>query len=669
MKPSAVPFLVISCIVVLLCCLCTIILISTGWITSTFSSDVPETIEVGGETTLSKPVVIRPEESPVRVINSTLEILESTDVPMNDLVALARRYEGKDNIPIALDPVSSPLQIGAQDSFWVLDTDTEENFSINATLRYVTDHAYFWIEDGVRYRSRALRELAETFENQIYPTNRRYFGSEWTPGVDGDPHIYIIYAEGLGRSLAGYFSPSDEYHPLAHIYSNMHETFFLNADNLKLDEEYTYGVLAHEFQHMIHWYQDRNEAAWVNEGLSELASNINGYGVGGFDTLYTQDPDLQLNDWPDDPGKTAPHYGASFLFFVYFLDRFDDEAIRMLARNPENGMAGVDAVLSDLGTLEPLAQNKISADDVFLDWTLATYLKDERISDGRYSYYVYDRAIQPNDTETLDSCPTEVETRDVHQYGVDYIRIDCRGDYVLQFQGSSEVDLLPVDPYSGDFAYWSNKGDDSDMTLTKTFDFRDYAGPLTLTYWTWYDLEDDYDYVYLAVSRDGESWRILTTPSGTAEDPSGNSYGWAYNGLSGGNGNWILEKVDLSQYAGEQVEIRFEYVTDGAVNGEGFLLDDVAIPEIGYFSDLEMDGGDWEPAGFVRIHNSLPQTFRLALIENGDFTEVIYIELEPTNGVDIPIHIGGEVDDVVLVVTGTTRFTRQVANYQFQIHP
>jgi hypothetical protein len=630
---------------------------------------VPETIEVGGETTLSKPVVIRPEESPVRVINSTLEILESTDVPMNDLVALARRYEGKDNIQIALDPVSSPLQIGAQDSFWVLDTDTEENFSINATLRYVTDHAYFWIEDGVRYRSRALRELAETFENQIYPTNRRYFGSEWTPGVDGDPHIYIIYAEGLGRSLAGYFSPSDEYHPLAHKYSNMHETFMLNADNLKLDEEYTYGVLAHEFQHMIHWYQDRNEAAWVNEGLSELASNINGYGVGGFDTLYTQDPDLQLNDWPDDPGKTAPHYGASFLFFVYFLDRFGDEAIRMLARNPENGMAGVDAVLSDLGTLEPLAHKKISADDVFLDWTLATYLKDERISDGRYSYYVYDRVIQPNDTETLDSCPTEVETRDAHQYGVDYIRIDCRGDYVLQFQGSSEVDLLPVDPYSGDFAYWSNKGDDSDMTLTKTFDFRDYAGPLTLTYWTWYDLEDDYDYVYLAVSRDGESWQILTTPSGTAEDPSGNSYGWAYNGLSGGNGNWILEKVDLSQYAGEQVEIRFEYVTDGAVNGEGFLLDDVAIPEIGYFSDFEMDGGDWEPAGFVRIHNSLPQTFRLALIENGDFTEVIYIELGPTNGVDIPIHIGGEVDDVVLVVTGTTRFTRQVANYQFQIHP
>jgi immune inhibitor A len=669
MKSSPVPVIVISCILILLCCLCASILVFTQLISRPVTSEIEAESRTSTPIISAKPIVIRPKESPVQVKDSTLETLENSTIPINDLLDLARRFEGKLNIPIALDPISTYLQVDAQDSFWVMNTDTEENFRINATLGYVTDHAYFWIEDGVRYKEKSLRALAETFEERIYPTNHEYFGAEWTPGVDGDPHLYIIYAEGLGRSLAGYFSPSDEYHPLAHEYSNMHELFVLNADNLDFDEEYTYGVLAHEFQHMIHWYQDRNEWGWVNEGLSELASYINGYDIGGFDYLYALDPDLQLNDWPNNPDETAPHYGASFLFMAYFLDRFGIEGIQALSNHPANGMAGVDAVLTEYGLIDPLLDTQIRADDVFLDWALATYLQDERIADGRYRYYRYDRDVHANDTESIESCPTEVETRNVHQYGVDYIGIECQGDYTLKFEGAKEVDLLPVDPFSGEHAFWSNKGDDSDMTLTKTFDFHDHDGPLTLTYWTWYDLEEDYDYVYLTVSNDGEYWQIVTTPSGTAEDLSGNNYGWGYNGISGGNGKWIQEKVDLSQFAGERVQIRFEYVTDGAVNGDGFLLDDVSIPEMGFFSDFETGESGWEAAGFVRVRNSLTQTFRLGLIENGDFLQVKYIELNPDNAIEIPLKIGGKVKNVVLVVTGTTRFTRQVANYQFQISP
>ncbi len=45
----------------------------------------------------------------------------------------------------------------------------------------------------------------------------------------------------------------------------------MNADNTDLADSFTYSVLAHEFQHMIHWYRDRNEESWMNEGFSELA--------------------------------------------------------------------------------------------------------------------------------------------------------------------------------------------------------------------------------------------------------------------------------------------------------------------------------------------------------------------------------------------------------------
>ncbi len=167
----------------------------------------------------------------------------------------------------------------------------------------------------------------------------------------------------------------------------------------------------------------------------------------------------------------------------------------------------------------------------------------------------------------------------------------------------------------------------------------------------------------------GETWQIVTTPSGTDEDPSGNSYGWAYNGLSNGDGSWIQETIDLSEFAGSQVQIRFEYVTDAAVNGEGLLLDDIAIPEIDYFSDFEEHDGGWGAAGFVRIQNYIPQTYRLALISRGTATIVEMITLNSDNSVDIPIQIGADVDDVILVVSGTSRFTRQTAAYRFEISP
>ena len=207
------------------------------------------------------------------------------------------------------------------------------------------------------------------------------------------------------------------------------------------------------------------------------------------------------------------------------------------------------------------------------------------------------------------------------------------------------------------------------MTLTRTFDFTAHDGPLTLTFWTWYDLEEDYDYLYLEASTDGKNWQILTTPSGTDQDPSGNSYGWGYNGLSGGDGSWIQEEIDLSEFAGQEVQIRFEYVTDAAVNGEGMLIDDIAIPEIGYFNDFESDTDDWEAAGFVRIQNILPQTYRVALISKGNETTVEYITLTPDNSAEIPLSIGGDIEEVILVVTGTTRYTRQPAAYRFEFLP
>jgi immune inhibitor A len=609
------------------------------------------------------------DQSVPPVSNETLQILENTTVPISDLLDLARRLEGKEDIPETVDPPPAPYQVGTPRSFWVANVDTNENFLVDTTLRYVTDHLYFWIENGIRYSEAELSQLAETFEREIYPTTRAFFGSEWTPGVDGDPHLYVVFATGLGNNVAGYYSSADQYHQLAHEYSNAHEMFLLNADNLWLDDTFTYGVLAHEFQHMIHWYQDRNEETWLNEGFSELAAFLNGYGTGGSDTIYAQDTDHQLNTWPND-GDTLPHYGSAFLFVNYFLNRYGEEATQSVVSHPSNGLASIDQILADLNAVDPLTGLAVGADQVFADWAVANYLHDLTVGDGRYGYANYAGAPEVDVTQRVNRCPLESYQNDVSQYGVDYYEISCSGDYLLQFEGSAEVNLLPENPYSGNYAFWSNQGDESNMTLTREFDFTLTSRPLTLKYWTWYDLEQDYDYVYVLASTDGgERWDILLTPNGTGTDPSGNSYGWAYNGQSGFDAQWIQESVDISDYAGKKVLLRFEYVTDAAVNGEGFLLDDVSVPEIGYFSDFESDDGGWVAAGFARIQNILPQTYQVSLVYMGDTTSVQTFSINSGDRLEVPLSLGGSIDQVTLVVSGTTRHTRQPAVYQFSVLP
>ena len=593
---------------------------------------------------------------------STVEVLRQTKIPENDPYDLAKRLLKKDDISPFVDTYFSPKKIGDKKTFWVTNVDTNENFLSSARLEYITEHVYYWIEEGITYNYSALKKLGDTFEEQIYPTNREFFGSEWTPGIDNDPRLYILLTSGIGFNLAGYFSSSDSIHPLIHEYSNAHEMFVLNADNIKLDDKFTYGVLAHEFQHMIHWYQDKNEESWLNEGFSELAAYLNGYYLGGFDYYYTTNPDIQLNDWPTDQYKTTPNYGASFLFVNYFLDRFGVDVTKALVSHPDNGLDSVDKIFEGYQILDSQTEKIFRADDFFMDMAIALFLKDSQIADGRFGFNNYSEVPKTKPTEKADVCDGEWQQRTVNQYGVDYIDVSCPGPFYLEFEGSTTVKLLPLTIFSGDYAFWSNKGDHSDMTLTRDFNFINVEGPITMSYWTWYDLEEDYDYLYLEVSEDGVFWDILTTPSGTDLDISGNSYGWAYNGSSNG---WIKEAVDLSDYAGKNVKIRFEYVTDAAVNGEGFLIDDISISEINYFSDFEESNDGWQGDGFVRVQNSLPQTYLTSTIDLSEKTSVNDIQLNP----DQTFRYESESGSLILVISGSTKYTRQIASYQFRMIP
>lgn len=675
-------FVVGGLLLALVCCLCAVVVAAAGAFYAVQRTDSGASVVTLQAATpgLQRATVtpgVRPGLGEPQVASEQaremLAELAAVEVPTADPISLAERFEGKVDIPTVLETSAASLKEGQSQMFWASDVDNNSNFQVSADLVYASPHVYFWVEQGVDYNLGDVKSLVDEFEARAYPTDREFFGSEWTPGVDGDPHLYILYATGLGSSIAGYFSSNDEFSPEAHEYSNGHEMFYLSADNLlDLTDDFTNGVLAHEFQHMIHWYRDRNEETWMNEGFSELAAYLNGYSVGGFDISYIFDPDLTLTYWPSEPGTSGAHYGQAFLFLKYFLDRFGAEATKALVANPANGLDSIDQTLADLGETDPSTGQPVGADDLARDWGVTLLLQDSSVGDGRYAMSDYAGLIQAEASDTIRDCPSQPMSSDVSQYGVDYIQIDCQGDYRLAFQGVASARVVPADAHSGEYAFWSNRGDESDMTLTWTFDLTEVDNPGVLDYWVWYDIEEGYDYLYLEASVDGgQTWEIITTPSGTGDDPSGNAYGWGYNGASGGGlqPEWINEQVDLSPYAGEEVTLRFEYVTDAAVNGEGLLLDDVSVPALDYQEDFEQGDGGWESAGWVRLYNEVPQTYRVVLVVQGRSTQVRELALDSSNHGEIDLQLGGGSDRAVVIVLGTARHTWQQAPYELQIQP
>ncbi len=617
-----------------------------------------------GETPTPEPTPVITREPAGDVGAETEELLETTDVPVRDLHDLAIRLRHlPPDTPRTVNPGGSPdYPIGTRRLFHVSNVDTDEQFDIHAILEYKTEHVYMWVEEGARFDQGDLEDAADLFEEHTYPTNRAFFGSEWSPGVDNDPHLSILHARGLGDSIAGYYSSADEFISDVRDDSNEMEMFYINIENVTINDSFYNGVLAHEFQHMIHWYNDRNEETWLNEGFSELAMHLNDFDVGGSEWTFAMTPDTQLNSWPEGPGAAGANYGAGYLFTSYFLDRFGPDATQALVAHSENSFASVEAVLQELDT-------GLLYEDLFADWIVANLLDDPYLTDGRYGYEEIDPPSFDIETTYRESDYPVSASSTVHQHGTDYIELRGEAPLTLRFTGSTQIGLVNTVAHSGRYFWWSNRGDDSDIMLTRAFDLSD-VNAATLEFWTWYDIEEDWDYAYVEISTDGgETWEILTTPSGTSTNPNGNSFGWAYTGRSGGGGTaeWIQEQVNLSPYAGQEVLIRFEYITDDAVNRPGFVLDDVAIPEIGYFSDFEEDEDGWEPAGFIRHANVLPQQWLIQLILFGPETTVERLELNEEQTGEWTVPLDSRTDRAVLTISGLAPVTTEIGSYSYEI--
>lgn len=100
-----------------------------------------------------------------------------------------------------------------------------------------------------------------------------------------------------------------------------------------------------------------------------------------------------------------------------------------------------------------------------------------------------------------------------------------------------------------------------------------------------------------------EGWRELhpqldhyqtVAPDGTCS-PTGTTGAW--HASSGGSAGWEQWQVDLSAYAGTQVEVSISYISDWSVQGLGMFVDDVEVSTGDGTTSFEAGLDGWAVSG------------------------------------------------------------------------
>ncbi|MCP4711493.1 MAG: hypothetical protein GY869_22980, partial [Planctomycetes bacterium] len=126
--------------------------------------------------------------------------------------------------------------------------------------------------------------------------------------------------------------------------------------------------------------------------------------------------------------------------------------------------------------------------------------------------------------------------------------------------------------YSGLNSYYSGYANNLNSRMTAINAIEVTPG-MNLTFRAWYDIENNYDYAYVAVSTDGLNFTNIAGNITTNYNPNGNNQG---HGITGSSNEWVEANFDLESFLGLLFYIQFLYVTDNYTLGEGFYIDDIS---------------------------------------------------------------------------------------------
>ncbi|HUT71153.1 MAG TPA: hypothetical protein VMW89_10800 [Desulfatiglandales bacterium] len=515
---------------------------------------------------------------------------------------------------------------------------------------YVFSNPYGCFRSEDRIPTAQLDYLLEQFDTVIYPTNTSVFGEPLPRGEEAKKTWILIHNI---RDESYYYGPSDDgCNPatLTYIagYFSASEDAVNNKNMIHIDTgdwerrigpgvdfPYMYEtVFAHEFEHLLHFDQDPDESLWVDEGLANLAAFLCGYGhQAQFIFPYlVYHPITSLTYW----GGGLEDYGATYLFALYLYEHFGGAFfISALVQEQANGVEGIEKTLTAVSYRDTF-------DEVFDNWTIANYLDDTRKRGGKYGY------------ENL-----EIGSIDTWGYSIEYVLSNFwwgPPNKVPFAVPSYWFFGIEPQPYTAHYFRFNNKkaaqvsidGDDFAGTLAKSGIYEWYsgaenwawrslyqtftipAGGATLNFYTFYEIEEDWDYGYVEVyDKNTGEWYTLDA-SGTVDNvaiPQDNPYtpngrepvnyeaAGLWHAFTGYSGGWIPVSMNLTPFAGHTIHLYFTTWQDGAFSLQMMYVDDISIPEIGFFDDVEGGEDGWKTDGWYRTDGILDNGFGVKTID------------------------------------------------------
>jgi hypothetical protein len=285
-------------------------------------------------------------------------------------------------------------------------------------------------------------------------------------------------------------------------------------------------------------------------------------------------PENSLVAWGDQPGvEILSDYGQVFLYQMYLYEKFGQEFIQAEFNDPYNGMTSLEGLLGSEGT---------TFADVYHNFAVAVLI-DSKIANYRYGFEFGDVGIDIGTPDVPN--PDAYNTPGAPPWGTDYIWIsgDPKDLGKFTFNGV-DYSIFP--------SAWTSDGEvlyGGHTDLADNWAIFEATGGGTLTFDTYWDIEDYWDFGFVQVSTDGGyTWTSLENAYTTGvHDPNAHPDIIAnLPGLTGWSGDWVNISYDLSAYTGD-ILVAFRYMTDWGTLYDGWYIDNVYVD-----STLISDGSD-----------------------------------------------------------------------------
>jgi len=174
-----------------------------------------------------------------------------------------------------------------------------------------------------------------------------------------------------------------------------------------------------------------------------------------------------------------------------------------------------------------------------------------------------------------------------------------------------------TDSPTGDYQNNENKT----ITLSNEVDLTSAMGA-TISFYAKWDIENNWDYVQIEVStNNGNTW-IPQCGNYTNEGSSNSGQPTGEPLYDGTQNDWVLEKINLSDYLGEQILVRFQFESDNAQRADGFYFDDLKINIL----DETLGATDFSETVFVLYPNPVKNVLTINTSSSNYSVEIYNIQ-------------------------------------------